>query len=181
MDSISNICEKCNKAFKNRHHLLRHIRAIHEGKSYKCSTCMKEFNRLENLKRHMEKHQKQPLESTDINLHSSKRVKLSEPIHHAEISKPIQQIPHQYSECNWCGQIKELLLINHTGMTYTHADESVLSHSPYSQPSWRPYSWYRNNVWTTHIFAFCHKIHQTLFNGICNTLFILLNLICHVL
>ena len=105
MDSISNICEKCNKAFKNRHHLLRHIRAIHEGKSYKCSTCMKEFNRLENLKRHMEKHQKQPLESTDMNLHSSKRVKLSEPIHHAEISKPIQQIPHQYKggrECKYC-------------------------------------------------------------------------------
>ena len=49
-------CPTCEKAFKKKDQLTRHINAIHYKMKYPCPNCWRVFNRKANLSRHMKKH-----------------------------------------------------------------------------------------------------------------------------
>ena len=47
-------CEICDKQFKRKDHLKRHIRAVHEKKRpHKCSVCGASFSHKANMKSHI--------------------------------------------------------------------------------------------------------------------------------
>lgn len=46
-------CNQCEKSYKNRYNLQRHIKHTHEGLKYKCELCQKMFSEPANLKRHI--------------------------------------------------------------------------------------------------------------------------------
>jgi len=47
------ICEECDKPFISAIKLKRHMLSHQDGKSFKCNRCSSQFNRLDNLKKHM--------------------------------------------------------------------------------------------------------------------------------
>ena len=47
-------CNNCNKEFRHKHNLDRHIKSIHEGKRYPCSICDQTFTQKTRLYTHIE-------------------------------------------------------------------------------------------------------------------------------
>ena len=51
------VCSVCNKPFSSRHHLVRHMRSVHERSlSHACPVCGKMFCRKDVLNKHLKSH-----------------------------------------------------------------------------------------------------------------------------
>jgi len=105
-------CNRCEAKFNQKSNLLRHLRTQHsQTEALSCPHCFKVFKRQDNLRRHVQVHKgnKAPSEiptSAQSYQRSSKRRPLEEPEEGPEKKKQhcVQ------ARCNWCTQIKELML-----------------------------------------------------------------------
>ena len=91
-------CSICNKHFKHKKDANRHERTVHGDVFHKCEVCNVSFNRLSNLKRHMNTHKKRP-RNDDAYLNPKRSCTSQETI----------QLSDHISQCNWCGQHKNLI------------------------------------------------------------------------
>ena len=106
-------CEECGKDFKQKKHLLRHKRTVHNNSvGYECQICHIKINRKDNYDRHMQSHQmKRKLdcppenESKRICTEENKQQNIPSNTETAMDTDP----PPDVGTCIWCTQIKTLL------------------------------------------------------------------------
>lgn len=96
--SIGNICHICQKSFKQRQSLLRHIRTVHGNEKITCKDCKHSFTRRDNLENHR------------CNLKRKSTQTCPEPKRPClQPQSPDNTPPARVATCNWCCHTKCLL------------------------------------------------------------------------
>ena len=107
-------CEECGKGFKQKQHLFRHHRTIHNNQGgYECQICHVKLNRKDNYDRHMKSHElKRKLDCPPDDLSDAKRKCTEE--NKQNVPQNMETVmdtdpPADVGTCIWCTQMKTLL------------------------------------------------------------------------
>ena len=58
-------CDHCEKVLKNKRVLMKHIKTVHDNKTFTCGTCQKVFKEKANFKKHLGIHEPRNSEQTN--------------------------------------------------------------------------------------------------------------------